>query len=213
MADSQGPPQKGGGQKPQQGQGGRKRKRTELTDEHLRKLIDGDFQEDDEYQELAREFLERKKQRNAQRATTRGKGADDGFVYYLQCPVCRGHGIYFVSRPLGKPITSEQWFSVYKSVKQPWMNEAVYCQECWERGTETPLRVSMARNGRSFSVRGSHIRFLFKVAKDGSGREERATRMAASMEYTAEDAADDLVLAGKRKAAVRARVDAEMDGE
>lgn len=198
------PPQKGA-----QNEGGRKRKRTTLDEATLRALVEGDFTDDDEYQEFAREFLEKKKKRAAQRVQLRKANDDDRFLFYLQCPVCRGHGIYLSQNPAGRKITSGDWFCTYKSARAPWMSEAIWCQECLERGREVSLRVSMARDGRSFRVLGPHRRFLFKIARDGEGEEVRAVKMSGSMEYTAEDAHDDLILAGKRQAAAKAKLEAE----
>ena len=66
---------------------------------------------------------------------------DVGELYYLRCPSCSGEGAYFRKFPGGRVMGSDDWFTTYKDEHEPWTWTVIPCQECWEKGVLTPLRV------------------------------------------------------------------------
>lgn len=65
-------------------------------------------------------------------------------LYFLRCPDCNGEGAYFRQWPAGRWMTSDDWFTTYKGEGEGWTWDSIPCQECWDRGRLTPLRIESA---------------------------------------------------------------------
>lgn len=127
--------------------------------------------EADQTKSMAKYLIDKRASERQKKEQLKVKIELSTFQHFIQCQVCAGHGVYVNRAPHGKPIETYEWFSSYKGLSEGWYRDALLCQECYERGEETPLRVTAVKgdDGHSVAFRltgNAARRFSGKVLKD-----------------------------------------------
>ena len=124
--------------------------------------------EDDHTKEYARQQVERRKREREEREKREKREFLKSNQYFIRCHKCNGHGVYCLENPTGVFLTHDKWFASYKALTQGWYHPAIFCQECYERGEATHLRVStihLEAGEVAFRIQSNHARRFVGVVE------------------------------------------------
>jgi len=106
---------------------------------------------------LATSIVAREADKRASRREQQLNNRPDS-VYYLECHICGGPGIWMTVRGEGGLDDSDWWASFHQR-GTPWSQSDVYCQCCLHQGLTTMLKIRRY-DGRRFGPNPLRIREL-----------------------------------------------------